>query len=147
MKSLLYLFDDLRLIRPENSFRIRAVIVGDQHFSVLPSLFQYAGNLLPAEITEYQKFLFLRFSGIGKNIFVLLLEKFINAFCENALAFSEADQLLVVIENRIPVGQGLFCIDNGIIRIAAQPRGARCKPAFLLSSHCMGVLALSLPFA
>lgn len=102
------------------------------------------GNLFSVEVIDHIHLFSLISSAVSKRRRVLLIQRFDISIGNDVIIFSQLNQFLIVLENRIRILQLCFRINVAVVLCDLDPRIACGKSAFLVSSHCIGVRLLSL---
>ena len=83
--------------------------------------------ILITEVADSQKLFLILFSCVRKNLFILTIKRFKFTINNNVFFFTQSDQFLIVVENRIRIFKLLCCIDLLVVRIHFDPRLALCE--------------------
>lgn len=81
-------------------------IVGDQGFKAGKIFCQSHGCAFSLEVVEHDDFFFVVFSGIGQHLVMVFEQGAEGAAADGGVVFAQQDQLLVMIEDAVGVGQG-----------------------------------------
>jgi hypothetical protein len=137
--SLFLFFQNCALIRAQRSSRFR--VVAQQLFRTGPPLRQGDGYFVRCQVAQHQQLFSVRrtIAAVGQQVGIFREEELDFPLADDLVLFAQVHQRLVETAHRVRVvhlGGGV----DGLIVIGGVPV---VKPAFALTSHCIGVRPLS----